>query len=108
MFDGKNLNPNDVLQEVGVKDGAELSLVSDIASVGASTESVSDSAALMEDYLRKSGVDGDKLEELMNSMKGADGKVPSMDDSIKAVSSRELMSGSQSFSSVVVLNSTDE
>lgn len=49
------------------------------------SQAASDSSAMMEDYLKKAGVDGDKLEELMSSMKGPDGKIPSMDESMKTV-----------------------
>jgi hypothetical protein len=88
LFDGKRLESTDVLADVGVADGAQLNIVPSSKAAGkvkktaTTTESKTDSAAMMEDYLRQAGLDGDKLDELMKGMSGSDGKVPSMEESL--------------------------
>jgi hypothetical protein len=76
VFSGAPLEPTAFLRDVGVTDGAKLSMVPDTKSS-------------MQDLMKQAGVDTDQLDELMKKMgagPGADGKAPSMEDSMKAMS----------------------
>lgn len=94
LFGGKRLDPLDVLAEVGVEDGAQLNIVPASSSkkkasstpAAVTTETSKDETAeAMKKYLQQSGVDPDKLDEMMKSM-GAEGGVPSMEESMQAMS----------------------
>lgn len=104
LFQGKRLQPSDLLSEVGVSDGSQLSVVpstsssttssgskkkkattatstspsTPVTSAMTSSESSTDTAAAMKEYLQKSGVDPTKLDEMMNNP-------PDMQESIKAM-----------------------
>jgi hypothetical protein len=104
LFEGKRLEPNAVLKDAGVTDGASLSMVpatsgkkkkksssssGTTASVTTSTEEATNNIdKMMKDYLAKSGIDTSQLDELMKSMGGGDGEggVPSMEESMEAMS----------------------
>lgn len=76
VFGGTPLEPTAFLRDVGVTDGAKLSMVPDTKSS-------------MQDLMKQAGVDTDQLDELMKNMgvgPGTDGKAPSMEDSLKAMS----------------------
>lgn len=90
LFDGKRLKSKDILNDVGVEDGAALNMVPKIstnkkkssasaaaavsgASISTSTAEASSSAggsSMMEDYMKQAGIDTDKLNDFMSSMGG--------------------------------------
>lgn len=70
LFGGKKLEPTAFLRDSGVTDGADLVALPDAASS-------------MEKLMEEAGVDKEKLDELMKSMGGGDGKPPSMEESMK-------------------------
>jgi len=109
IFNGKRLKSKDILEEAGVPDGAKLNMVPRLkkksstssasttaaaASSTSSTESTESVGEMMSDYMKKAGVDTDKLSDLMKSMGGAggmgggagDGQAPDMKESMKMMS----------------------
>ena len=108
LFGGKRLSPSTDLTEAGVEDGSQLNMVPVLSSKakkeksksavvpdGIETtttpaESTSDTANAMKDYLKKSGVDTEKLDELLKGMgggAGAGGGMPSMNESFEQMTS---------------------
>ena len=100
LFGGKRLSPTMDLSEAGVEDGAQLNMVPVLANkkpkeksvtvtdnieTTTSSESTADTADAMKEYLKKSGVDTDKFDELLKGMGGGagDGKVPDMKESLE-------------------------
>lgn len=74
VFGGKKLEPTAFLRDAGVTDGAQLNMVPY-------------PSGSMQDLLKQAGLDTDKLDELMGSMGGgADGEMPSMEESMKMMS----------------------
>lgn len=73
LFGGKKLESAAFLRDAGVTDGSDLS-------------AIPDTAAGMQDLLKQAGIDSDKMDELMKSMGGEDGKMPSMEESMKMMS----------------------
>lgn len=114
LFGGKRLSPSTDLSEAGVVDGAQLSMVPVLTSktknsnnnketsaaattripdgieTTTTSESTSDTANAMREYLQQSGVDTEKLNSLFQGMGGGDGKMPDMGESLEKMS--ELMS----------------
>lgn len=104
LFGGKQLEPTDILSQVGVSDGSQLNMVpstqkssstksnkaksSTVAAAsssetGAATASSSAGSNPMEDFMKQAGVDTSQLDEIMKGMGGADGKQPTMQESIE-------------------------
>jgi hypothetical protein len=96
LFGGKRLQPNDVLSDVGVENGAQLNMVPSTskpkpkksAGTATTTSSSSGSAAAaanpMQDWMKKAGLDGDQLDDIMKNMGGGDGeKMPTMEESME-------------------------
>lgn len=116
MFGGQKLNPTDVLEDVGIEDGSEISIVpsskkktkkststvaassTNDAADGDSTKSSQSDAAggnMMTDMLKAAGVDTEQLQELMKSMPGADGEGPP--DMMKSMEMMQQMMKSPMF-----------
>jgi hypothetical protein len=81
MFDGKVLESSTILSDVGVDEGSTLILMP--AGLPSKDE--------MEKYLESAGISKEKLEEMMKSLGGGSGEgggggMPSLEDSIKAMS----------------------
>ena len=102
LFGGKRLEEDDVLSDAGVEDGAQLSVIPKISkpkkkkaksaaavpSTSASPQMNADTKSMMEDYMKNSGIDTSKLDEMMKSMGGGDGGgMPDMQESLKQMSS---------------------
>lgn len=93
LFNGKRLDSDDCLSEVGVSDGDQLNVVpgkakSKSKSANASPSEDSSASNAMKEMLAKSGIDTSKLDDLMNSMGGpSGGEAPSLQESM------EMMSG---------------
>ena len=100
LFGGKRLSSSTVLSEAGVEDGATLSMVPalnkkknkeatpsvpDGVRTTTTTTSASETEDAMKDYLKKSGVDTDKIDDLMKSMGGGDGQMPDMSELMKSL-----------------------
>jgi hypothetical protein len=99
LFGGKRLQPNDVLSDVGVENGAQLNMVpsttkskpkksagtTSAASSGAgSATTAAASANPMQDFMKQAGMDGDQLDDIMKSMGGGNGeKMPTMEESME-------------------------
>ncbi|KAL7566329.1 hypothetical protein ACA910_015040 [Epithemia clementina (nom. ined.)] len=105
LFGGKRLSPSTDLSEAGVEDGAQLNMVpvlstkaknskdksatsppvSDSIETTTTSESTTETTDAMMEYLKKSGVDTDKLDELFKGMGGGsgDGKMPDMNESLE-------------------------
>lgn len=79
MFDGKLLDSAAILKDAGVDDGSKLSIVLPPSGFPSKEE--------MEQYLEQAGISKDKLEEMMKSFGGGggDGTMPSLEDSMKAM-----------------------
>jgi actin-related protein len=78
MFDGKVLESDHVLSDVGVQEGGKLTIVSD---------SILPTKEEMEEYLKEAGISKDKIEEMKQSFQdmmggGGDG-MPNLQESIK-------------------------
>jgi hypothetical protein len=80
MFDGKKLDSSTILSDVGVNEGSTLILM----------PSGLPSKEDMEKYLESAGISKEKLDEMMKSLggggEGGAGGMPSLEDSIKAMS----------------------
>lgn len=98
LFGGKRLEDDDVLSDAGVEDGAQLSVIPRISkskpktkkaktSASASPQMKSDTKSMLEDYMKNSGIDTSKLDEMMKSMGGGNGEIPDMQESLKQMSS---------------------
>jgi len=104
LFDGKRLEPSDILRDVGVSDGAQLNLVpattttkkskpKKSATAAASTVSTSASSGggggstedKLKDLMKQAGMDGGQLDEIMKGMGGGDGEMPSLDEMMKSM-----------------------
>jgi hypothetical protein len=112
LFGGKRLQPNDVLSDAGVEDGAQLNMVpsttktkpkksagttstassgsgSDVTGSGSgsgSGGSATTAAAAsnpMQDWMKQAGLDGDQLDDIMKNMGGDGEKMPSMEESME-------------------------
>jgi hypothetical protein len=99
LFGGKRLEDDDVLSDAGVEDGAQLSVIPRISkpkakkpktaaapTTSASPQMNADTQSMMEQYMKNSGIDTSKLDEMMKSMGGGDG-MPDMQESLKQMSS---------------------
>lgn len=99
LYDGKRLSSSTNLSEAGVEDGSQLNMVPALAkkkdkkSVQAdgvrtttTTESTEATENAMKEYLKNSGVDTKKLDELMKQMGGGDGKMPDMNETLDMMS----------------------
>jgi hypothetical protein len=111
LYEGKRLEPSSILKDVGVIDGASLSMVpasaatsgkkkrsttSTVASTSTTTSTESSSSsttnnnmdAMMKDYLAKSGIDPAQVDEMLASMGGGGGdNAGSMQEAMSAMSS---------------------
>lgn len=101
LYQGKRLEPNAVLGDVGVTNGASLSMVpassttdkkkkkkqtAAVSSSSSDTSSDSNSMdAMMKDYLAKSGIDPAQVDEMMKNMGGPGGQ-QSMQEAMQAMS----------------------
>jgi len=98
LYGGKKLNPDDVLEDVGVADGSVINVVPSKAKnndkkvkkdvIPASTSSGGGGGmdSMMKDMMEKAGVDPTQMEEMMNQMGG---EMPSMEESMGAM--QEMM-----------------
>lgn len=102
LFGGKRLDSSTALSEAGVVDGSQLnfvpgstkkksssaaSSVPPSASASTSTASSAEATDPMREYLKKAGVDSSQLDEMMKNLGGdSDGSVPSMEESLGAMS----------------------
>jgi hypothetical protein len=92
LFNGKRLDSNDCLSEVGVSDGDQLNVVPGKAKSKSKSASTANAAGaeedsnnnVMKDMLEKSGLDPSQLDDLMKNMGG---NAPSLQESM------EMMSG---------------
>lgn len=94
LFSGRRLKSRDVLSEIGVKDGAQLTLIpaktsNPAAKYGnASSKSSSSAEVTMEKYMQNSGMDTEKLQEMMKGFSsGTTGGGPSVKESMEMMSS---------------------
>ena len=86
LFGEKRLALSDVLSEVGVTEGAQLTMVP--VEKKKKEEAGDATSKMMEDYLKKSGIDKSQLDEMMKSMGGSgEGGMPSMKESMEAMTS---------------------
>jgi Ubiquitin family len=102
IFGGKKLSPETVLADAGVPaEGGQLNMVpstgskkkkSSAAAAAAAATTASSTGAgsssqanAMADYLKQSGIDTSKLDDMMKSMGGGDGPPPSMEEGMKAM-----------------------
>lgn len=85
LFDGKRLKEDDILCEVGVQEGAQLSLVPATTTTGSTPVAADQTKKIMEDYMKKAGIDESQLDEIMKSMGGgggSGGSLPSLKESM--------------------------
>mmetsp|Transcript_17045 Transcript_17045/g.16470 ORF Transcript_17045/g.16470 Transcript_17045/m.16470 type:complete len:281 (-) Transcript_17045:59-901(-) len=101
LFGGRKLKPKDILEDVGVEDGSVINIVpssgkkSKSSSSGSSVVNVDSSSSgggdvssggeenMMQDMLKKAGIDTSQIDELMKAMPGGgDGEMPSMQESM--------------------------
>lgn len=98
LFGGRKLKPKDILEDVGVEEGSVINIVpssgkksktssssgSSVLNVdsGDKKEASGGEQNLMEDMLKKAGVDSDQIDELLKSMPGGDGEMPSLQESM--------------------------
>jgi len=96
LYGGKKLNPEDVLEDVGVAEGSVINVV---PSKGKNDKKVKKDVipaaaggggggmdSMMKDMMEKAGVDPAQMEEMMNQMGG---EMPSMEESMGAM--QEMM-----------------
>lgn len=95
LFGGQKLKPSDVLEDVGIEDGSEISIVPSSkkktkkssssssaaasSTVGTATNASTNDGALggmMADMLKAAGIDAEQLQEMMKNIPGADGNGP--------------------------------
>jgi hypothetical protein len=105
LFGGRKLKPKDILEDVGVEEGSVINIVpssgkksktssssgSSVLNVdsGDKKEASGGEQNMMEDMLKKAGVDSDQIDELLKSMPGGDGEMPSLQESM--VMMQEMM-----------------
>jgi len=98
LFGGRKLKPKDILEDVGVEEGSVINIVpssgkksktsssrSSVVNVdGGNKEEASSSGGenIMQDMLKKAGVDGSQIDELLKSMPGGDGEMPNLQESM--------------------------
>lgn len=90
LFGGKKLKPSDVLEDVGVENGSLINIVpgkgkkdavvKDDGSTGAAAPGGDE---WMTNMLKNAGVDPSQMDELLKSMPGGEGGMPSMEESMK-------------------------
>ncbi len=92
LFQGKKLEPSDILRQVGVEDGAQLQVEEEAESTTTTSSSTTttnptDPNFDMDALLKSMGVEKDQMEEFLKSMGASDdasgGKVPSMKESME-------------------------
>jgi len=94
LFGGRKLKTADSLEDAGVEDGSVINIVpGKSSSSGKSKSSSSSSTAapaettgtgnIMESMLKNAGIDPNQMEELMKSMPGGNGEMPSMKESME-------------------------
>jgi hypothetical protein len=95
LFGGKRLKSSDVLSDVGVPEGAQLSMVpasltkkTDPTKKSAAVAGTPDTKNMMEDYMKQAGIDTSQIDEIMKSMggMGGSGEAPSMKESLDMMS----------------------